>query len=97
MPRTNPPYPEAFRAEAVALVRGSGRSIPVVARELGVSEQALRDWVRRDDVGGGQGPPGALTRAEREELTRLRRQVRVLEQEREILKKAAAFFAKETL
>ena len=97
MAKTNPPYPEAFRAEAVALVRTSGKSVPVVARELGVSEQALRDWVKRDDVEHGQGPPGALTRAEREELTRLRRQVRVLEQEREILKKAAAFFAKETL
>ena len=97
MPRTNPPYPEAFRTEAVALYRTSGKSIPVLADELGVSEQALRDWVKRDDVEQGQGPPGALAQAEREELTRLRRQVRVLEQEREILKKAAAFFAKETL
>jgi len=96
MSKTNPPYPVPFRVEAVALVQTSGTSIPVVARELGVSEQALRTWVKRTDIDTGQGPPGALTSEERAELTRLRRQVRVLEQEREILKKAAAFFAKET-
>jgi transposase len=96
MSKTNPPYPVPFRVEAVALVQTSGKSIPVVARELGVSEQALRTWVKRTDIDTGQGPPGALTSEERAELTRLRRQVRVLEQEREILKKAAAFFAKET-
>ena len=96
MSKTNPPYPAAFRAEAVALVRGSEKSIPALAGELGVSEQALRDWVRRADVDAGAGPPGALTSAERAELVRLRRENRVLQQEREILKKAAAFFAKET-
>lgn len=96
MSKTNPPYPEAFRAEAVALVRSSGKSIPVVARELGVSEQGLRDWVKRAAIETGAGPPGALTSGEREELVRLRRENRVLQQEREILKKAAAFFAKET-
>lgn len=88
MSETSPPYPEAFRAEAVALLRSSGRSILVVAAELGVSEQALRDWVKRDDIEAGQGPPGALTRAE---LVRLRRLDLVLQQEHE---KAAAFFAK---
>jgi transposase-like protein len=96
MSKTNPPYPVSFRAEAVALAQTSGKSIPVVARELGVSEQALRTWVKRTAIDAGQGPPGVLTSEERAELTRLRRQVRILEQEREILKKAAAFFAKET-
>jgi len=96
MRKTNPPYPEPFRVDAVALVQTSGKSIPVVARELGVSEQALRTWCNRTAIDAGQGPPGALTSEERSELTRLRRQVRVLEQEREILKKAVAFFAKET-
>jgi transposase len=94
MPKTHAPYPEAFRAEAVELARTSDKSIPVLAGELGVSEQALRDWVRRAAVERGEGPPGAATADEREELLRLRRRVRVLEQEREILKKAAAFFAK---
>jgi transposase len=96
MSKTNPPYPVAFRADAVDLLHRSGQSIPVLARELGISEQALRDWVKRADIDAGQGPPGALTRAEREELRRLRRENQVLRQEREILKKAAAFFAKET-
>ena len=96
MSKTNPPYPVPFRVEAVALVQTSGKSIPVVARELGVSEQALRTWVKRTDIDTGQGPPGALTSEERAELTRLRRQVRVLEQEREIRNKAAACFAQET-
>lgn len=96
MTKTNPPYPAAFRAEAVELARTSGKSIPVLSRELGISEQALRDWITRAAIEAGQGPPGALTTAERDELVRLRRENRVLQQEREILKKAAAFFAKET-
>lgn len=96
MSKTNPAYPVAFRTESVELVRTSGKSIPVLARDLGVSEQALRDWVRRAAIEAGQGPVGALTSAERAELVRLRREIKVLQQEREILKKAAAFFAKET-
>jgi transposase len=96
MPRTNPPYPAEFRAEAVELAQTRDTSIPVIAREVGVSEQALRDWIKRAGIDEGQGPPGALTTAERAELVRLRRENRVLQQEREMLKKAAAFFAKET-
>jgi transposase len=96
MSKTNPAYPVAFRAEAVELVRTSEKSIPVIARDLGISEQALRDWVRRAEIEAGHGPAGALTSAERAELVRLRRENKVLQQEREILKKAAAFFAKET-
>ncbi|MDQ3692642.1 MAG: hypothetical protein M3464_03305 [Chloroflexota bacterium] len=75
MRKTNPPYPEPFRADAVTLVQTSGKSIPVMARVLGVSEQALRTRVNRTTIDAGQGPPGALTSEERAELTRLRRQV----------------------
>jgi len=97
MAKTHAPYPPAFRAEAVALARTSGKGIPELARDLGVSEQALRGWIKRSEVDAGRGQPGELTTAEREELRRLRREVKVLQQEREILRKAAAFFARETL
>jgi transposase len=66
-----------------------------VAKSLDLTETALRDWVRRAEVDAGKGPAGALTTVEREELSELRRRVKRLEMEREILKKAAAFFAKE--
>ena len=95
MARTHPPYPPAFRAEAVELARTSGKGIPQLAQDLGISEQALRGWMKRADVDAGRGEPGELTSAEREELRRLRRENHVLKQEREILRKAAAFFAKE--
>ncbi len=97
MPRTHRPYPPEFRAEAVRLARGSDRSIPALAADLGVSSEALRHWLRQDDADGGRGQPGDLTADERDELRRLRRAVKVLQQEREILRKAAASFAKETL
>jgi transposase len=94
VPRTRPPYPEEFRREAVELVRSSGRSIPVVAADLGCSPQALRNWVRRSEIDGGLRE--GLTTEEREELRHLRRENRVLRQEREVLRKAAAFFARES-
>jgi len=71
------------------------RTIGQVAKDLDLGETALRTWMKRIKVDAGQGPAGVLTTAEREELSRLRKQVKRLEMEREILKKAAAFFAKE--
>ena len=97
MAKTHPPYPPAFRAEAVELARSSGRGIPQLAQDLGISEQALRGWMKRADLDAGRGQPGELTTGEREELRRLRREVKTLQQERDILRKAAAYFAKETL
>jgi transposase len=93
MPRTRPPYPEEFRREAVGLLR-EGRSIADVAKALGVSAQTLRNWGKQVEVDAGR--RAGLTNDEREELKQLRRRVRMLEQEREILKRAAAFFAKES-
>jgi transposase len=66
-----------------------------VARDLDLTETAVREWVKQARVNQGKGPPGALTSAEKEELAKLRKEVRELRMEREILKKAAAFFAKE--
>ena len=95
MPRSHPPYPPEFRTEAVRLVRGGGRNPGELARDLGCSAQAIRNWVRQADLDEGRRTDG-LTTAEREELGRLRRENRVLREEREILRKAAAFFARET-
>ena len=95
MPRTRPPYPPEFRAEAVRLVRSSNKLIREIAQDLGVSEQALRNWLRQADLDDGHRSDG-LTSSDQDELRTLRRKVRVLEEEREILKKAAAFFARET-
>jgi transposase len=92
MPKTPPCSPE-FRAEAVRLLRSSGRSVPQLARELGCSPQSLRNWASR--IGVDEGKAAGLTTDEREELRRLRRELRVVTEEREILKKAAAFFASE--
>jgi transposase len=75
-------------------VRSSGKSIGAISRDLDLTETAVREWFKRADVDGGK--PNGLTTAEREELSRLRCQVRVLEEERTILKKAATFVAKET-
>jgi transposase len=97
MPKSHAPYPEVFRTDAVALVRRSGKSITEVAADRGVSGESLRKWVQQARVDAGEGPPGALSTEEREELRRLRRQVKTLQLEREILRKAAAFFAREAL
>src|SRR3954471_15006027 len=83
-----------FKAETVELVRSSGQTIGRVCRDLDLTETAVRRWVQQAEVDAGTRP--GLTTAEREELARLRRENLVLREEREILKKAAAFFAKET-
>lgn len=95
MARPRRSFTKEFKAEAARLVRDSGKSVGQVAKDLDLTETALRAWVRQADIDGGKGPPGALTTAEREEMTALRKRVRVLEMEREILKRAATFFAKE--
>jgi transposase len=89
------PYPPEFRREAVSLVKVSGRPVRQVAEELGVSTESLRIWIRQDQLDRGERDDG-LTSDQVEELRRLRRQVRELEQEREILKRAVTFFARET-
>jgi transposase len=94
MPNPKPPYPAEFRAEAVRLVRQPGHTIRGVSRDLGVSNETLRLWVRRAAI--DQGTEAGLTSDERAELVRLRRENRTLRMEREILKKAAVFFASET-
>ena len=85
-----------FKAEAVRLTRVGDRSIKQVAVDLDLTETALRAWVKRADADAGKCAPGTLTTAEREELSRLRRDVKRLQTERDILKAAATFFAKES-
>src|SRR6185369_7859125 len=89
-------FAPGFKADAVRLVKAGDRSVALIAKELDLTETTLRDWVRRDAIEAGKGPPDALTTAEREELMRLRRDNKRLSMERDILKKAAAFFAKES-
>ena len=89
------PFPEEFRRRAVELAREGSRPVMVVARELGISESGLRRWIAQADVDGGIRP--GLTTEERGELTRLRRENRVLRMERELLSRAAAFFASENV
>lgn len=88
MPGPSRRYTPAFKADAVELFRTAGKSIKAVAHDLGVNPESLRHWVHQADIDGGNGR-GELTSAEREELRRLRREVRVLQMEREILKKRA--------
>ena len=85
-----------FKAETVELVRAGGRNVSQLARDLGLADSVVRAWVRQADVDAGKGPAGALTSAEKEEFSHLRREVKVLRMEREILKRAATFFAKES-
>ena len=87
-------FDEDFKAQAVRLVLDEGKTVGGVARDLDLTETALREWVKRARADRTKGKTG-LTTAEREELARLRKDVRILREEREILKKAAAFFANE--
>lgn len=87
-------FTDEFKAQVVKKVLSSGKTAGQVARDLDLTETAVRNWVRQAEVDRGKGPPGALTSAEKEELARLRKENRELREDREILKKAAAFFAK---
>ena len=95
MPRSRPPYPAVFRQQMIELVR-AGRSPEELAEEFEPSAQTIRNWLAAASVSGkGKPVAGALTPAEREELVRLRRENKQLKTEREILAKAAAWFARE--
>jgi len=94
MPKTRLPYPPEFRQQMVEFVR-AGRGIQELAREFEPSAEAIRNWVAQADRDAGRRSDG-LTSAEREELNRLRRENRQLKLERDILSKAAAWFARET-
>ena len=89
-------FTDEFKAQTVRLIRESGKSIGEVAQELDLTESAVRAWVRQAAIDRGRGGVGPLTTEEREELGRLRRENRTLRMERDILKKATAFFAKES-
>ena len=95
MPKTRPPYPRQFREQAVRLAHESGKSRLRIAKDLGISEQTLYTWIKQAELDSGKRTDG-LTTEEREETRRLRREVRILREERDILRKAAAFFARET-
>lgn len=95
MGKSPPPYPPEFRVEAVRLARTSGKSMAQIARELEISSETLRLWRKQADIDEGVRHDG-LTTDETEEVRRLRREIKMLREEREILLKAAAFFAKET-
>jgi transposase len=92
MPRTRPPYAPEFRAEAVELIRSGAKTIRGLSRDLGVSDQTLRNWLRQGAIDAGRRRDG-LTTAEHDELRRLRAENRTLRMERDLLKKAAVFFA----
>ena len=94
MPRTHRPYPQEFRQRMLELVR-AGRKPEELAREFELSPQTIWNWIRQAELDSGTRSDG-LTSEEKEELRRLRRENRQLREEREILKKAAAWFARET-
>ncbi len=93
MPRTRPPYPPEFKVEAVKLARSSQKPLSELAPDLGVSAETLRNWTKQQQIDAGQ--RDGITTDEREELRRLRRENKILKEEREVLRKATAFFARE--
>ena len=91
-------YPEQFRRDALELVASSGRPIAEVARSLGIAEGTLWNWVRASrDAAERAADPEALSESERDELRRLRREIAELRSDKEILRRAAAYFARETM
>ena len=94
MPKAPKPYPDQFKREAVELVKITDRPIRQIAEEIGVADQTLRNWIAADEAARG-GTESKLAEDERVELKALRKENRRLRMEREILKKAAAFFAAE--
>ena len=92
--KTRRQFSKQFKAETVALIRTSGKSVPQVCRDLDLAESVVRRWVTQAEI--DEGRRKGLTTAEREELSKLRKEVRVPREERDILKKAAAYFARET-
>jgi transposase len=88
-------FSKEFKLEAVKLVKEGGVKVARAARDLGICETSLRRWITQFEIDHGEGPAGAMTSREKEELRRLRRENRQLRMEREVLKKATAFFAKE--
>jgi transposase len=95
MPRRRRFFPPEYKAEVVELIRTTGKTVGQVAKELDLTETAVRQWVKQADLDAGRRSDG-LTTAERDELCKLRREVRDLREEREILRKAAVFFAMQT-
>ena len=93
MPGSTPRYTPEFRAEAVRLIHSSEKPLSQIARELGVSDNSLREWVKQSEIDAGQRE--GISTEEREELRRLRKENKTLRQERDILKKATVFFARE--
>ena len=93
MPATRPPYHPEFRAQAVELVKIGSKSVRQIAGDIGVCYETPRKWVRQAEIDAGERE--GLTSDEQEELKRLRREVYLLREERDILKKATAFFVQE--
>lgn len=94
MPNPKPPYPAEFREEAVRIYHASGRSLNAVSTDLGISLETLRKWANQQQIDAGT--RRGLSTEERAELVRLRRENKTLRMERDLLKKAAAFFARES-
>ncbi len=92
MPKTRPLYPPEFKAEAVKLAHSSGKLLSGLARDLGVSTETLRNWLKQEQIDTGKRE--GITIDEREELGRLRRENRILKEEREVLRKTTAFFSR---
>ena len=88
-------FSKEFKADAVELVRKSGKSICQISNDLDLTESSLRAWVKQAEIDAGRGPEGELTSEERDELRQLRRENRTLRMERDFLKKASAYFARD--